>query len=97
MKVLLRTAVFCFLLGSVAASSVAANGQSLVLLGGKVYASPDAAPLLDAVVLTSGGRIAAVGNRSEVHIPTDADVIDCTGKTVVAGFWNSHVHFTQPS
>ena len=21
--------------------------------------------------------------------------IDCTGKTVVAGFWNSHVHFTQ--
>ena len=26
---------------------------------------------------------------------SDARVIDCTGKTVVAGFWNSHVHFTQ--
>jgi imidazolonepropionase-like amidohydrolase len=22
-------------------------------------------------------------------------VIDCTGKTIVAGFWNSHVHFTE--
>ncbi|MBR1153193.1 amidohydrolase family protein [Bradyrhizobium sp. JYMT SZCCT0428] len=22
-------------------------------------------------------------------------MIDCTGKTVVAGFWNSHVHFTE--
>jgi imidazolonepropionase-like amidohydrolase len=95
MKVLLRTALFPFLLGSAASSSVAANAQLLVLLAGKVYASPDAAPLLDAVVLTSGGLITAVGSRSEVQIPKDASIIDCSGKTVVAGFWNSHVHFTQ--
>jgi imidazolonepropionase-like amidohydrolase len=30
-----------------------------------------------------------------VQIPSDARLIDCTGKTVVAGFWNSHVHFTE--
>ena len=30
-----------------------------------------------------------------MQIPSDARTIDCTGKTVVAGFWNSHVHFTQ--
>jgi imidazolonepropionase-like amidohydrolase len=95
MKVLLRSGLFSFLLGIAAFSSAAANAQSLVLLGGKVYASPDAAPLLDAVVLTSGGRITAVGSRSEVQIPQDASIIDCTGKTVVAGFWNSHVHFSQ--
>ena len=23
-------------------------------------------------------------------------MIDCTGKTIVAGFWNSHVHLTEP-
>ena len=40
--------------------------------------------------------ITAIGSRSEVQIPPDARVIDCAGKTVVAGFWNSHVHFTQP-
>jgi imidazolonepropionase-like amidohydrolase len=53
--------------------------------------------LSDAVVLTSGGVITAVGKRTEVKIPKDARVIDCTGKTIVAGFWNSHVHLTEPA
>ena len=92
---LFRRAVFLLLLGVATASGVAANAQTLVLLGGNVYASPTAAPLQDAVVLSSGGVITAIGSRSEVKIPGDARVIDCTGKTVVAGFWNSHVHFTQ--
>jgi len=91
---LLRAALFFFLF-SAACFSVAANAQTLALLGGRVYPSPDAAPLLDAVVLTSSGVITAIGSRSEVQVPNDARVIDCTGKTVVAGFWNSHVHFTQ--
>ena len=91
----LRTGIFVFLLGAAASLSAAADAQTLVLLGGNVYPSPDAAPLPDAVVLTSGGVITAIGSRSQVQIPKDARVIDCTGKTVVAGFWNSHVHFTQ--
>ena len=72
-----------------------ATAQTLALVGGNVYASPDAAPLSDAVIVTSNGVIAAIGSRSDVQIPPDARTIDCTGKTVVAGFWNSHVHFTQ--
>ena len=50
---------------------------------------------MDTVVLVSGGVITAIGSRGEIQLPNDARVIDCTGKTVVAGFWNSHVHFTQ--
>jgi hypothetical protein len=73
----------------------AANAQALVLTGATVYAAPEAAPLPDAVVLTSGGVITRIGSRSELEIPAHARLIDCTGKTVVAGFWNSHVHFTQ--
>ncbi len=92
---LLRTALFVFLLAVLACFNGVANAQTLALAGGTVYSSPDAAPLLDAVVLTSDGVITAIGVRSEVKIPDDAQVIDCTGKTVVAGFWNSHVHFTQ--
>lgn len=87
---LLRAALFCFPL----ACCATANAQTLALVGGRVYASPDAAPLSDAVVVTTDGVIAAIGARSEVQIPQGARVIDCTGKTVVAGFWNSHVHFT---
>jgi imidazolonepropionase-like amidohydrolase len=72
-----------------------ASAQTLALVGGNVYASPDVAPLPDAVIVASNGVITAIGSRSDVQIPSDARTIDCTGKTVVAGFWNSHVHFTQ--
>jgi imidazolonepropionase-like amidohydrolase len=92
---LFRAVLFCSLLGGYGCFSAIASAQTLVLLGGSVYASPDAAPLPDAVVVTSGGVITAIGGRSDVRVPQDARVIDCTGKTIVAGFWNSHVHFTQ--
>jgi len=92
---LFRAALFHGLLAAAAGIGATATAQTLALVGGKVYASPDAAPLDDAVVLTANGIIAAIGSRSDVQIPSDARVIDCTGKTVVAGFWNSHVHFTE--
>jgi imidazolonepropionase-like amidohydrolase len=93
----LRAALCFFLFSMAACFSVAANAQTLALLGGRVYPSPDAAALADAVVLTSAGVITAIGGRSEVQVPPDASVIDCTGKTIVAGFWNSHVHLTEPA
>jgi len=84
-----RTALLIFLFAASACCSVAANAQTLALVGGTVYTSPDAAPLVDAVVLASNGVITAIGSRSEVKIPAAARAIDCTGKAVVAGFWNS--------
>jgi imidazolonepropionase-like amidohydrolase len=75
----------------------AASAQMLALVGARVYPSPTAAPLDDAVVVTSSGVISAVGKRGEVKIPENGLVIDCSGKTIVAGFWNSHVHFTEPA
>jgi imidazolonepropionase-like amidohydrolase len=47
--------------------------------------------------VTSGGAIAAIGKRADVPVPDGSRIIDCTGKIVVAGFWNSHVHFTEPA
>jgi imidazolonepropionase-like amidohydrolase len=91
----LRAALSLGLLAFAVVSAAAAGAQTLVLRGGSVYASPDAAPLPDAVIVISNGAISAVGGASDVQIPPDARVIDCTGKTVVAGFWNSHVHFTE--
>jgi imidazolonepropionase-like amidohydrolase len=85
-----RVALFFFLF-----CGATANAQTLALVGGSVYASPEATPIPDAVIVTSGGGITAIGRRSDVQIPGDARVIDCTGKTIVAGFWNSHVHFTE--
>jgi imidazolonepropionase-like amidohydrolase len=80
-----------------ALASSGADAQALALVGARVYPSPTAAPLDDATIVTSGGVIAAIGKRGDVQIPEGSRIIDCTGKTVVAGFWNSHVHFTEPA
>jgi imidazolonepropionase-like amidohydrolase len=69
--------------------------DELALVGATVHASPEQAPLEDAVVLIRDGRIAAIGARGSTAVPSDARIIDCTGSTVVAGFWNSHVHFFE--
>jgi imidazolonepropionase-like amidohydrolase len=90
---LFRVALFVVLIGETCAT---ANAQTVALTGGTVYASPEAAPLADAVIIATNGVIIATGSRSEVRIPADIRVIDCSGKTIVAGFWNSHVHFTEP-
>lgn len=69
---------------------------ALVLAGATVYPSPDAAPIRDGVVVVEGDRIVAVGARAHVRLPRDAEVIDASGRFIVAGFTNSHVHFTEP-
>jgi imidazolonepropionase-like amidohydrolase len=69
---------------------------TLALVGGTVYPSPEATPIPEGVVLISSGRISAVGPRSAVEIPAGATVLDTSGQTLLAGFWNSHVHFTEP-
>src|SRR5580704_19731211 len=80
--------------GSIAADGfMAADGSDLVLQGAKVYASPTASPIDNAVVLIRNGHIVSVSKRGDLKVPTSAQVIDCTGKVIVAGFWNSHVHF----
>jgi imidazolonepropionase-like amidohydrolase len=78
------------------AQRVSDSTHILALVGGRIYGSPDSAPLDDGVVLVRDGLIAAIGRRDAVPIPAGADVLECSGAVIVAGFWNSHVHFTEP-
>ena len=64
----------------------------LALVGGTVYVSPTDEPITNGVVLVGGDKIAAVGN---VQVPPFAKTLDCSGLTITAGFWNSHVHFFE--
>ncbi len=68
----------------------------VVLVGGRVYRSPTATPIDDATVVIERGRIVTVGPRAQVRVPPTARMIDCRNKVLVAGFQNSHVHFTEP-
>jgi imidazolonepropionase-like amidohydrolase len=90
------TAVLALLASLAACSTTPPPSPSRVtaLVGGRVLSSPQAAPIPDGVVLVEGARITAVGPRATQQIPEGAAVVDCSGGTITAGFWNSHVHFT---
>ena len=96
----LRFAVLGLAVAVLGAGSSSVFGQpanaGLVLRGATIYTAPDAAPIRDGVVIVRAGKIAAVGARSAVALPAGTPVRDLTGLTLVAGFWNSHVHFSGP-
>ena len=48
--------------------------------------------LENGVLLIDGERIAAVGNRGEVTLPKDAEILDADGAFVGPGFVDIHVH-----
>ena len=73
-----------------------AAADELAIVGARVYAAPDAAPLDDATIVLRDGRIAAVGPRATVKLPRSAKVIDAHGMVATAGFWNSHIHLITP-
>src|SRR5271157_3653516 len=78
-----------------ARSAPAGSSGDLALVGGKVYPTPQAVPIVNAVVLIHDGKIAAVARRDDIEIPKSTYIIECAGRVVTAGFWNSHVHFTE--
>lgn len=73
-----------------------AADDSWLISADKIYTAPDAAPLSNGAVLTTGGRILAVADeRTRMRIPDGTRSSECRG-VVVAGFQNSHVHFMAP-
>jgi imidazolonepropionase-like amidohydrolase len=65
----------------------------LACVGGKLYPSPTAPPVEDAAILIEDGKITTVAAGARFKLPASTEVLDCQGKFIVAGFWNSHVHF----
>jgi len=67
---------------------------TLAIQHARIYVSPTDPPVEDGTVLVRDGVIAAVG--TQVAIPPDAQAVNCNHCVVTAGFWNTHVHFTEP-
>ncbi len=68
---------------------------TLALVGGTIYPSPTEEPIQDGTVLIQEGKIVAVGSSANIDIPQTVQLLDCSGLTIAAGFWNSHVHFFE--
>src|SRR5216683_156934 len=73
--------------------SLAMQASDLALVGARVYPGPDALPIKHGTVLIRDGRIVSV---LEGAPKTGVRQIDCIGLVITAGFWNCHVHFTEP-
>ena len=44
-------------------------------------------------VVISGNRITSIGDAKSIHVPQGSDVVDATGKFLIPGLWDMHVHW----
>jgi imidazolonepropionase-like amidohydrolase len=72
-----------------------APARRLAIVGATLEDSTGAAALQDSVILIEKGVITATGPRSRVHVPSDATVLDASGKYAIPGLWDMHAHYEQ--
>jgi imidazolonepropionase-like amidohydrolase len=68
------------------------NERSLYLVNGTLVDGTGREPVADAVVGIRNGRIFLVGRSGETEVPSQADILDVTGRYLLPGFINAHVH-----
>ncbi|HTW39608.1 MAG TPA: amidohydrolase family protein [Thermoplasmata archaeon] len=68
--------------------------ERLAIENATIYPAPGAPALSRGIVVVHNGRIESVGTG--LPIPSGTTVVPGDGRFLVAGFWNAHVHFTQP-
>jgi imidazolonepropionase-like amidohydrolase len=71
---------------------VQAQSQPLVIQGGTLIDGTGRTPIDNAVVVIEGTRIKAVGSKGHIAVPANAKIVDTTGKTILPGFIDSHIH-----
>jgi len=61
----------------------------------RLIPSATGAVVEDATVVLRDGKVQALGPSASVRVPDGARRVDGSGGTVLPGFWNAHVHFTD--
>jgi amidohydrolase family protein len=82
-------------LGRAASAQQREAGERIALTHVTVIDMSGAKPKPDLTVLITGDRIEALGRSAEVGIPAGARVVDLTGKYLIPGLCDMHVH-SQP-
>jgi imidazolonepropionase-like amidohydrolase len=70
------------------------HSGAFAIVGATLIDGTGAPPTPDAVVIVRDGRIAAAGTRDKVSVPRGMATIDAHGKTLLAGLWEMHTHFS---
>jgi imidazolonepropionase-like amidohydrolase len=77
---------------SSATAAVPGDRADDIVVLGRVIDGTGGPPIADGAVVIRGDTILAVGARPDLDLPTDAQVYDIPGTTILPGFINAHVH-----
>lgn len=77
------------------AGSVTAQQRVIALRNVTVIDMTGAAPKRSMTVVVSDTRITAIGKSNRLRISRDGQIVDGTGKFLIPGLWDMHVHFTR--
>ena len=67
-------------------------GGTIALTGARLIDGTGRAPVEQATLLVTDGRIEAAGSKETVSIPPGATRVDLSGKTIIPGLVNAHAH-----
>src|SRR5437773_6576074 len=88
-------AVIAFGLASLRGESfVQPAAATTALVGATVIDGNGGSPIGDATIVIAGSRITAVGPRSRVSIPSDANQVDVRGRWILPGLIDTNVHLS---
>ncbi len=85
-------------MGKATGESTTASGEEATMtdtkaiVHGTVIDGTGAEPIEDGTVIIQEGRIAEVGRSAEIEVPSEAQVIEAAGKTVMPGMMEAHAH-----
>ncbi|HYN25870.1 MAG TPA: hypothetical protein VES69_12585, partial [Pyrinomonadaceae bacterium] len=78
----------------VAQTKAIPQSQPLVFTHVTVIDATGAQPMTDMTVVITGDRITKVGRSGQMIIPRGARVVNATGKYLIPGLWDMHVHLS---
>jgi imidazolonepropionase-like amidohydrolase len=92
MKSLIAASVAVGLAVLVAVTQAQAPSSARAFTGARLFDGTDRAPIDNATIVVQNGRIVAAGPSASVTIPSGAERVSLSGKTVIPGLVNAHGH-----
>src|SRR5262249_19275418 len=68
------------------------QAQTTALRGARVIDGRGGTPIDNATIVIRDGRIVTIGPSTATPVPSDAEVVDYTGKTIIPGLISAHSH-----
>src|SRR5580658_6396603 len=81
------------LLSLLGMQSLGAKEEPLVFIHATVIDATGAPAQPDVTVVITGDRITAMGQSASAQTPANARIVDATGKFLIPGLWDMHVHW----